>query len=261
MLHYDEIKKEGLIRLPDGSPAPDKFYDYTSYNLRLGGEYCLIQGGRHGIRSDDCSSGIGMLSLPPFACVLVSTEEIVKLPLDIAGRWGLKIRPAMSGLVFQAGPQIEPGSYTRLFGLLFNLSSEEKHIKHLSTMWSIDFERLRKPVRKKPLQQHPIIAMREYTQHGLPFGSLNEIYAGYQRLQKENSARREVAIGIFLVIVVLLSSTLLPVVVSEVVYNRSDVANLFIQNQQLETKIGQLTNRVNQLERSSTKPTTTNRSP
>jgi deoxycytidine triphosphate deaminase len=260
MLQHTEIKREKLIRLPDGNPAPDEFYDYTSYNLRLGPEFCLIQGGSHGIQAGDCSTGIGMLNMPPFACALVSTEEIVRLPLDIAGRWGLKIRPAMSGLVFQAGPQIEPGSYTRLFGLLFNLSSEEKHIKYQSTMWSIDFERLKKPI-EKPLRQQPVVAMKEYTQHGLPFGSLNEIYASYRRLQRENSARREVAIGIFLAIVVLLSSTLLPAVVTNLVYNRSDVANLFIQNQQLESRLSQLNARVNELERNSPIPIATSPAP
>jgi hypothetical protein len=260
MLHHTEIKKERLVQLEDGSPAPDKYYDFTSYNLRLGAEYCIIQGGSHAVDVGDCSSGIGMLSLPQFACALVSTEEIVKLPNDIAGRWGLKIRPAMSGLVFQAGPQIEPGSYTRLFGLLFNLSSEEKHIKFQSTMWSIDFERLKKPI-KKPQKARPVVAMKDYTQQGLPFGSLNEIYASYRRLQKENSARREFAIGIILAIVVLLSGTLLPIVVSNLVYNRSDVANLFVHDQQLESRLSQINARINQLERSSTNPSFTKHQP
>ena len=233
MLLRSEIQAEGLVALEDGSPAPQEHYDVTSYNLRLGREFCLISGRDQHV--GDCSVGTGLLRLPPFACALVSTEEVVKLPADVYGRWGLKIRPAMSGLVFQAGPQIEPGSHTRLFGLLFNLSSSEKELHYLTPMWSIDFERL--PTAAAAPGRRSTFTMNSYTDKGLPSGSLNEIYSDYRKLQRESTRRRDLNIGVVLAIVTLLAGTVLPAVVAHVVYNRSDVSRAFEENRLLKNEL------------------------
>ena len=212
MLTEAEIKTLGLIVLDtSGTPAPDSCYDITSYNLRLGAEFALIDGDG---APRDCSTGLRQLRIPPFGCALVSSREVVRLPMDIYGRWGLKIKPSLAGLVFQAGPQIEPGSYTRLFGLLFNLSSTERVIPFEQPMWSIDFEQIPAPIPNSSAQGSPRLNLRDYTatQWGVPQGSLQELYADYQRLQSANSTRREGLFAVLLVLVVFLASTVVPVV-------------------------------------------------
>lgn len=212
MLAQSEIESKGLIRMEDGSAPPQENFDKTSYNLRLGAEYCLVRDGDESADIRDLARESGVLLIPPFACVLVSTEEFICTPKDIFGRWGLKIRPAMSGLVFQAGPQIEPGSYTRLYGLLFNLSNKRQQLHLGSTLWSIDFETVSgdsssitepaQPTRK---------GMREYLKYGVPQGSLNEIYEDYRKLQKDSSDRREIRIYVVLGLVTLALTTVIPV--------------------------------------------------
>ncbi len=226
MLLRAEIEALHIVQMENGSAPPPGNFDRTSYNLRLGREFCLVGRDNRRLTVNDCGDGVGILILPPFACALVSSEEIIRLPDDVAGRWGLKIRPAMSGLLFQAGPQIEPGSFTRLYGLLFNLSSSEKQLHYRDKMWSVDFVRLSGSVPGLTVPTQATLDMTAYTSNGLPSGSLSEIYEDYERLQKENSARREVVIGIALALVVLISSTLLPVVVAKTVYDRSDISDL-----------------------------------
>lgn len=164
MLSEDEIRTLELVKLADGSPAPREHYDQTSYNLRLGAEYWLIADSGKLPHVGDCSTGTRVLRIPPFACALVGTDEILDLPADVYGRWGLKIRHAMSGLIFQAGPQIEPGSRGRMFGLLFNLSSSPRELHFQTPLWSIDFSRTGisppadEPARATPATPPPVVA-------------------------------------------------------------------------------------------------------
>jgi hypothetical protein len=238
VLVRSEIEQLSLVQLENGAAPPPDFFDHTSYNLRLGSEYCLIRGSENEQQVGDCSQGIGVLKIPPFACALVSTDEIVQLPRDIYGRWGLKIRPAMSGLVFQAGPQIEPGSHGRLFGLLFNLSSSDRVVHYRTPLWSIDFERLPAPLPTPPVLPAPILRMREYTQLGLPTGSLNEIYSDYRRLQRDIASRRELGIGVMLALVTLIASISLPLVVSKIESGRDQQQEIMEQRlQDLEQRL------------------------
>lgn len=245
MLLRNEIVDLALIQMENGSSPPKGCYDITSYNLRLGKEYCLISGSDHEQQIGDCSKGTGILRIPPFACVLVSTKEVVKLPPDIAGRWGLKIRPAMSGLVFQAGPQIQPGSHSRLFGLLFNLSSSERSLYCGQKLWSIDFERLPKPVPVAANSGGPILRMRDYTQDGLPTGSINEIYHEYRKLQRDVSSRRDLGVAILMAVITLLISLTVPVVVTNLVSNASNISR---QQQQLQDQVTTLESRMASLQ-------------
>lgn len=211
MLTRTEIESLGLVILDaQGTPAPANFYDETSYNLRLGAEYMLIT---EPGEVKDCSSGVRQLRIPPYGCALVGTRELVKLPNNIYGRWGLKIRPALSGLVFQAGPQIEPGSHTRLFGLLFNLSNSDRTIAFEQPMWSIDFERTSPSQVPNPAGP-PQERLGQYTNSlwGVPIGSLRDLYVDNQRLQKESSSRRDAFFAIFFVVVVFLASVVVPIV-------------------------------------------------
>lgn len=244
MLLRDEIENLRLVRMEDGSPPSDDCFDITSYNLRLGKEYCLIiEENQNSV--GDCSVGTGVLRIPPFACALVGSEEIVCLPADIAGRWGLKIRPSMSGLVFQAGPQIQPGSHSRLFGLLFNLSSGERTLHYQDKLWSLDFVRLPRPVSPVPTVAKPALRMAEYTQNGLPSGSISEIYAEFRKLQRETStARSNIGLAVVLAAITLIVSIGVPLVVTQIVASTSETIR---QQQELKDRVNDLEGRLNRL--------------
>ena len=253
MLTKDEIKSLNIINLEDGSKPPESSFDITSYNLRLGKNYIIIEGAINSKEfvPGDCSSGVGILKMPPFSCALVSSEEWVKLPSNVYGRWGLKIRPAMAGLVFQAGPQIEPSSQSRLFGLLFNLSSNEKQLPYLTPLWSIDFHRISSSKRKivEPETFNPILDMYKYTQLGIPTGSLSEIYAEFKKLQRQVVGRREIFVTIFLTIVVLISSTMLPIIINKLTSSNQESIDLLKRQSELLIKIDEREKNLRDLEK------------
>ena len=90
--------------------------------------------------TDDDKSGIlksqirncrgSVLKIPKFTSVVISTHETVDLPNNIAGRFDLRLRWAMAGLVLQVGTQVEPGYKGKLWGLLHNFSGEEVAISY-----------------------------------------------------------------------------------------------------------------------------------
>lgn len=241
LLTKDEIKARALVKMVDGSAPPDEFYDETHYNLRLGGEYILIEDSKafKQLQVKDCSNGAKRLTIPPFACVLVGSDEVVDLPADVFGRWGLKIRPALSGLVFQAGPQIEPGSNTRLYGLLFNLSATSRHLTYRQKLWSIDFECLAAPVAGGGASKGPIRDINAYLTD-VPTGSLNEVFSDYRKLQRANGRSREFAIPVLLALVTVIASTALPVVVTKVADMRQSYEQLRQEVSILQTQVDQL---------------------
>lgn len=175
MLTRNQI--EALKIIQDASPG---CFDKTSYNLRLGQEHVLIGGEKPEYR-ENAALGI---HIPPFGCVLVSTLEWLRMPEEVCGRWGLKIRPALTGLIFQAGPQIEPNYVGKLFGLLFNLSAEERVLDPNKPLWSIDFMAIRgrKP---KPLAADDTadVSIKKYlTPSLLAHGSPGQLFVEWKRL-------------------------------------------------------------------------------
>jgi len=239
MLTETEIRRLKLVRVESGSAPPTANFDSTSYNLRLGAQYYLFAGKESTPLLQDCSTGTGVLTIPPFACALVGTDELLFLPSNVYARWGLKIRPAMSGLIFQAGPQIEPGSCGRMFGLLFNLSNSEKTLHYGDPLWSVDFATLDGTSSRKIRavnNSHPILNLSAYTSRGVPGGSLNAIHADYLKLTKQNSARREYTFGIIFLLVTFLASIILPIVVSASAGINGQVSRLEQRVQQLESQ-------------------------
>lgn len=185
-----QIEQYQIIQLEDPSELQDvACYDKSSYNLRLGDECCLIG---NGMAVENCSSGIGVLVIPPFSCVLVSTLEWLKMPEKVSGRWGLKIKYALSGLIFQAGPQIEPGYQGRLFGLLFNLSSSEQQLSFKEPIWAIDFQRFGTGKIEIPEKNSPLLRLRDFTGKGIPNGTISQLWDDskktLQRMEEHLSA-------------------------------------------------------------------------
>ena len=164
VLTKPEIKKLNIIKLEKDQVDDEKCYAISSYDLRLGDEYyvpkppvedektkgSIIQQAEsvlncpyinEGLDSQikKCSKDNHVLRIKPFTSIVISTYEILNMPNNVVGRFDLRIKWALQGLVLQVGTQIEPGYNGRLFGLLHNFSKKEICIPTMSRFLTAEF--------------------------------------------------------------------------------------------------------------------------
>lgn len=147
VLTGEEIKRFGIILVDDATDEDLSCYDKASYNLRLGAKYYKPVINNENINGEiscveefpqcpnrqylidgkigDCNDNNRVLVIKPYTSVVISTLEKLNLPNNVVGRFDLKIRWALQGLILQVGTQVAPGYKGRLFGLLHNLSKKE----------------------------------------------------------------------------------------------------------------------------------------
>jgi deoxycytidine triphosphate deaminase len=110
----------------------------ASYDLTLGADYLSSDNG--GIVKTLAEHE--KLELQPNGVVLVSSREIVQTDGFVCGRFDLKIKHALHGLVLQVGTQVEPNYNGPLFGLILNLSSETVKVFQGEDLFTIEFHAL-----------------------------------------------------------------------------------------------------------------------
>jgi deoxycytidine triphosphate deaminase len=151
VLTISELREENMFYPEAQGEIYDECFSNASFDFTLGDEYFFpkvyqdalnhtrLQKGLTNVRDlptpdvekvleatiRKCSERDNVLIIPKFSSVVISTYESVKLPNNIAGRFDLRVRWAMAGLVLQVGTQIEPGYDGRLWGLLHNFSGED----------------------------------------------------------------------------------------------------------------------------------------
>jgi deoxycytidine triphosphate deaminase len=154
VLTYSEIKDLGIIH----TNFNEAYLAPASYDLTLGNEYILpssVYENNKGINRikklfgidqklpiEECDSNNGILKIPKFSSVVFTTAEVLRIPNDVVGRFDLKIRYALMGLVLQVGTQIEPNYKGVLFGRLLNFSGEDIIIKKGDPFLTIEFSYL-----------------------------------------------------------------------------------------------------------------------
>jgi len=114
ILAEHEIKTLNII---ESGFSPDSLKE-TTYDLRLGEIYIDEKGKEKKLSDLD-----RFLIIEPHQAVTISSFEVVKLPLNVTGRFDLKLRWGLRGLMLQNGTQVEPGYWGRLYTLVFNLTS------------------------------------------------------------------------------------------------------------------------------------------
>ncbi len=119
------------IKLID--PFEEKSLKPARYNLHLGDEYYV--NGQYKKLSDDNPD----LEIEPFSLVVISTEEVLNMPVYLIGRWNLKIPLVYKGLLWSGAAQVDPGYRGKLFCPLYNLSTERVILKYKQEIVSIDF--------------------------------------------------------------------------------------------------------------------------
>lgn len=106
----------------------------ASYDLRVGDEF--VRPGdtdrltRKPIVSSAQSFAGGELIIPAFSSVIVSSYETIKLPSNVVGKFDLRIRQAIRGLMVQMGTQIEPHYHGRVFALLHNITNSPIKLRY-----------------------------------------------------------------------------------------------------------------------------------
>lgn len=93
-------------------------------------------------------SDTGMLLLKAGDFGLAVTEEILKLPTNYVGRFGLRSEYSRKGVFASIGPQIDPGYHGRIILGLINLSPSDIVLGYGEKLCSVEFHRLSKPAAK-----------------------------------------------------------------------------------------------------------------
>jgi len=107
----------------------------ASYNLTLGTD-CRL-GGKPKILTKDNK----YLQIPPYEVAVVSTQERLKLPLFLIGRWNIRVTCAYEGLLWVGGPQVDPGYEGHLYAPIYNLSNRTVILEWHKPFATIDFVR------------------------------------------------------------------------------------------------------------------------
>jgi deoxycytidine triphosphate deaminase len=185
VLTCDDIKKLALI---DSETFDEKCLQNASYDLRLGDEYYVPKGQRdENIIIKKCSYENGVLRISPFSTIVFSTKETLKMPDNVIGRFDLRVRFAMQGLVLQVGTQIAPSYRGRLFGLLLNFSDKEICIPEGMELLSVEFSYTSKIAKEKPAGK-PYESLKKFIE-SFPFtqgyGTLESFSQKMLGVQKE----------------------------------------------------------------------------
>lgn len=127
-----DIRDQLLVLMED---EEDRCFKSASYDLRLGNEY--LEPGKFRVGFGDTPEVLyctdnkdNAIVIRPFSSVIVSTYEIVRLPNNIIGKFNLRIKQAMRGLIVQMGTQVEPCYQGRLFALLQNITDREVSLRY-----------------------------------------------------------------------------------------------------------------------------------
>lgn len=130
-----EIKAKSLVI----EPFDEKYLEPASYDLRPGKDAATIS--KNGEIIIDLEKA-GVLVLEPYAPAVVSAREHLILPLNMAGRFGLKSSLSRRGVYASVGPQIDPGFDGWLSVTLFNFTPTPLALDYTDTFLSLEIQRL-----------------------------------------------------------------------------------------------------------------------
>ena len=130
------------------SPFETGLLQGASYDMRLGKQY--VKDGQ----SHSLEHGRRSIELAPGEFALISTLEILKLPLNIVGRNGLMSPWARRGLVSIFSPQIDPGFEGVLFVPVFNAGDSPISITHEEPFCTVEFVLTTRPATFSWAERH-----------------------------------------------------------------------------------------------------------
>lgn len=111
----------------------EKQISYASYNIRIG-KKVVVEGER-----EYNLSKYDKVELKPFEVAIIQTYEIINMPLDLIGRWNIKVKKAYEGLVWVGGPQVDPGYCGYLYCPVYNMSDKSVILEFGKEIATMDF--------------------------------------------------------------------------------------------------------------------------
>lgn len=168
-------------------PFDEKYLEPASYDLRIGKDAATVPKNGGGDPTIDLEKA-GFLVVQPYAPAIIYAMEHLKLPLDLAGRFGLKSGLSRRGVYASVGPQVDPGFDGKLSVTLFNLTPVPVALNYGDTFLSLELHRLGKPAskgyegnyqRRETFTASEIEPVLGYKGHGL-----SEAVAGFSEIRQ-----------------------------------------------------------------------------
>ncbi len=122
------------------SPFDEHFLEPASYDLRVGKDAATIPSNGDDPRID--LEREGFVVIAPYAPAIVYIMEHLKLPLTLAGRFGLKSSLSRRGIYASVGPQVDPGFEGKLSVTLYNFTPIPLALNYGDTFLSLELHRL-----------------------------------------------------------------------------------------------------------------------
>jgi len=121
-----ELKEKNLENLKEQ-------VSYASYNIRIGKKIMIESNQEYEL------SKYHKVELKPFEVAIIQTYEIINIPLDLIGRWNIKVKQAYEGLVWVGGPQVDPGYCGYLYCPVYNMSDKKVVLEFGKDIATMDF--------------------------------------------------------------------------------------------------------------------------
>lgn len=134
-----EIRKEIEAGHVVIKPFDEKMLEPASYDLKIGKDVATIP--KNGEPRIDLEKE-GFVLIQPYAPAVVWAMEHLELPLNLAGRFGLKSGLSRRGLYGSVGPQVDPGFRGKLSITLFNLTPTSIPLNYGDAFLSLELHRL-----------------------------------------------------------------------------------------------------------------------
>lgn len=171
----------------------------ASYDLELGDEYY------HKGKISYLSETNPFLLIDPYDYVIVTSKETANMPLEMAGRFDIRVKLFCQGVILSNGTQIDPGFKGKLFCLLFNTSNSPVVLKRSEQYATIEFIKLveaTEPYHGKYQDKNSII-------HYLPAntlqGGMNELKKEIEQIKDDSKNLQNIFLGIISLILALMA--------------------------------------------------------
>jgi dCTP deaminase len=126
-------------------PFDERLLEPATYDLRVGKDAATVpKNGEPRVNLEE----EGFILIDPYAPAVVYAKEHLKLPLHLAGRFGLKSGLSRRGLYASVGPQVDPGFDGKLSVTIFNLTPTPFALNYGAPFLSLELHQLVSPASK-----------------------------------------------------------------------------------------------------------------
>jgi deoxycytidine triphosphate deaminase len=235
ILYAKQISDLGIII----NPSMD-CWRTTTYDLRLGEDYVDEGGNQRKLSYHNRD-----LIIQPHQAITISSHEEVRLPTNIAGRFDLKLKWGLSGLMLQNGTQVEPGYWGKLYTLVFNLSDVPIRLCcQVDRVFAIEFFYLQDKLTALDVEGKIVVEDSQPNRDVTRWLPSHPVKSGLRRLAKEYDGIRNllykvipVTVAIVMTLFAAAMFTFLPNFWSKSVYSKQEIDNIVGTSMQKDVRL------------------------